>query len=229
MTQFGKACALPILFLGLGAPVAWSATAAEVKAAVEAQFTVTTRTMMGSVKAPGTVLVVQQDGIRGTKPSAFMKPSIIRGGKLTSVGGGGVILGGNKGHSLKAGERVLLYGVKAVAESVVLLIATVETFDVVDQGSTVSVPFEAAVGFQYDGGVAGVPLATIVSDIGLWFKTEKDSASANTKTIGLGQTPEQVIAILGAPEKKIELGQKAIYIYKDLKVVFMKGKVSDVE
>jgi hypothetical protein len=47
-------------------------------------------------------------------------------------------------------------------------------------------------------------------------------------TIQSGQTPEQVQAVLGDPEKKVDLGSKMIYVYKSLKVTFVNGKVSDV-
>jgi hypothetical protein len=48
-------------------------------------------------------------------------------------------------------------------------------------------------------------------------------------TVALGQTPDQVTAILGSPKQVIDLGAKQIYKYSDMKVVFMNGKVSDVE
>ncbi len=44
-----------------------------------------------------------------------------------------------------------------------------------------------------------------------------------------GQTPEQVKAALGNPEKIVNLGAKMMYVYKDIKVTFLNGKVSDVE
>jgi hypothetical protein len=44
-----------------------------------------------------------------------------------------------------------------------------------------------------------------------------------------GQTPDQVKASLGTPEKIVSLGSKQIYVYKDLKVTFLNGKVSDVQ
>ena len=49
------------------------------------------------------------------------------------------------------------------------------------------------------------------------------------QTIQLGQTPDQVLAALGQPDKIVNLGTKQIYVYKDLKVTFLKGKVSDVQ
>jgi hypothetical protein len=48
-------------------------------------------------------------------------------------------------------------------------------------------------------------------------------------TIALGQTVDQVTAGMGAPTKVIDLGTKKIYVYKDMKVTFKAGKVTDVE
>ena len=44
-----------------------------------------------------------------------------------------------------------------------------------------------------------------------------------------GQTPDQVKATLGQPDKIVNFGSKQIFIYKDLKVTFLNGKVSDVQ
>jgi hypothetical protein len=49
------------------------------------------------------------------------------------------------------------------------------------------------------------------------------------QTIQLGQTSDQVLAALGQPEKIVNLGAKQIYVYKDLKITFLKGKVADVQ
>ena len=50
-----------------------------------------------------------------------------------------------------------------------------------------------------------------------------------TKTIALGQTKDEVVAILGPPQKMVNLGTKEIYFYPDMKVVFISGKVADVQ
>jgi hypothetical protein len=44
-----------------------------------------------------------------------------------------------------------------------------------------------------------------------------------------GQTPDQVKAAIGTPDKIVNLGTKQIYVYKDIKVTFVNGKVSDVQ
>jgi hypothetical protein len=52
---------------------------------------------------------------------------------------------------------------------------------------------------------------------------------AQPESIEMGMTPDQVVAAMGQPDKKVNLGTKQIYVYKDLKVTFMNGKVSDVQ
>ena len=48
-------------------------------------------------------------------------------------------------------------------------------------------------------------------------------------TIAVGQTMDQVTTAFGAPLKVAKLGAKTIFYYKDMKVTFTNGKVTDVE
>ena len=50
-----------------------------------------------------------------------------------------------------------------------------------------------------------------------------------TKSIEVGQTKAQVEAILGKPDKTVKVGTKEIYQYKDLKVTFVNGKMTDAQ
>ena len=52
---------------------------------------------------------------------------------------------------------------------------------------------------------------------------------AEPQTIQLGMSTDQVQGALGKPEKIFNLGTKQIYVYKDVKVTFLNGKVSDVQ
>jgi hypothetical protein len=52
---------------------------------------------------------------------------------------------------------------------------------------------------------------------------------AATPTVSLGQTPEQVVAILGQPLRKDKAGTRDMYFYKDMKVTFLNGKVKDIQ
>jgi cytoskeletal protein RodZ len=54
-------------------------------------------------------------------------------------------------------------------------------------------------------------------------------SSTQPVTIALGQTIAQVIANLGPPKRIANLGSKQIYVYNDMKITFVNGKVTDVE
>ncbi len=56
-----------------------------------------------------------------------------------------------------------------------------------------------------------------------------DEPPAPPKSIDLGQTKDQVIAAFGQPQRTAKVGAKEIFFYKDLKVTFTGGKVSDVQ
>jgi hypothetical protein len=54
-------------------------------------------------------------------------------------------------------------------------------------------------------------------------------ADSPPPTIAIGQTRDQVTAAFGQPVRIAKLGVKEIYYYKDMKVTFTNGKVSNVD
>jgi hypothetical protein len=58
---------------------------------------------------------------------------------------------------------------------------------------------------------------------------QAEQPAAEPASIEKGMTTDQVEAAMGKPEKKVTLGTKQIYYYKDMKVIFLSGKVSDVQ
>ena len=46
------------------------------------------------------------------------------------------------------------------------------------------------------------------------------AAPAAKNPLTVGQTPDEVIAILGQPVNIVDMGTKKIYVFKDLKVTF---------
>jgi len=56
-----------------------------------------------------------------------------------------------------------------------------------------------------------------------------DAPAADPVSIEKGMSIDEVVGAMGQPEKKVSLGVKQIYYYKDMKVIFMSGKVSDVQ
>ena len=55
------------------------------------------------------------------------------------------------------------------------------------------------------------------------------AAPAETKTIALGQTKDEVVQSFGQPTKVVQLGKKEIDYYTDMKVTFTNNKVTNVE
>lgn len=58
---------------------------------------------------------------------------------------------------------------------------------------------------------------------------QQQQAQAEPATIQMGMTTDQVQGSLGQPSKVVNLGPKQIYVYKDLKVTFLNGRVVDVQ
>ena len=59
--------------------------------------------------------------------------------------------------------------------------------------------------------------------------TAATSAAPGPATVTRGQTIDQVVAAIGQPDKKFDGAGKTIYFYKDFKITFTGGKVSDVQ
>jgi len=58
---------------------------------------------------------------------------------------------------------------------------------------------------------------------------QQQQQQAEPQNIEKGMTTDQVESAMGKPEKIVNLGLKKIYVYKDLKVTFLNGKVFDVQ
>jgi hypothetical protein len=80
-------------------------------------------------------------------------------------------------------------------------------------------------GAQQQGGGQAAPQDTAAQP----QAAPQDQPPAEPTSIDKGMTPDQVQAALGKPDKIVNLGSKQIYVYKDLKVTFLNGKVSDVQ
>ena len=52
---------------------------------------------------------------------------------------------------------------------------------------------------------------------------------ASDTTITPGMTTDEVAKAMGEPQKKVTFGQKSLWTYKGMQVVFENGKVTDVK
>lgn len=86
-------------------------------------------------------------------------------------------------------------------------------------------------------GIALLIVGGIISAIGysLFTSTQPTQLAPTVtytdspKRVELGNTPDEVQSSLGQPDKIINLGARVTHVYKDMKVIYVDGKVSDVQ
>ena len=76
--------------------------------------------------------------------------------------------------------------------------------------------------FGVDGvpGAAGQPTAVASS---------QPATAAPPPTITIGESSTLVLQAMGMPQQMIDLGKKKTYIYKNMKIIFVDDKVTDVQ
>lgn len=237
--------ALSLLLLLIPAGTSYAVSGDEIKSAVVSRYRVTTNDLLGNLKEPGTILVVQKPGLKADRPFKLFNSNLVVNRQVASVGGGSLALRGDFDGYLKAGDRLYLYGVRTGENYVELELFTAKSFSVSGSGLRGPVPLQANTRFRYDAGLAAVSAGQIMADIDAWFGPG-DSATAGAGPMGgtitqsgakekpagtvrLGQSESEVTKILGQPDKKILLGAKSVFVYGKLKVVFIDGKVTDAE
>jgi hypothetical protein len=157
--------------------------------------------------------------------------------------GFGVALLGQNTRQLTIGEKVYITKIDVHTKNDKIMLTIVEC----DPCNGVQQPtsYKSAVVFQFPKDylskadpsqikdVISLVLAPDASGQQQEAETQQEQAPDQTvpppQTIQLGQTIDQVKTALGQPEKIVDLGQKQIYVYKDLKITFVNGKVADVQ
>ena len=204
------------------------------KETLESSYPLTKRATLSPdrITQQGVILVINKAGI-AADPSSDLRYSetFVRNGAVGEQGGAtSAVFSKENTRVFKPGERVYVTDIKVGDDHVMLLLLSLDMFDVVKKGSTKQTRYKGALIFKFDNGyLSTADPAKIKQAISEVVSTEAEAATANTKTIELGQTPEQVETILGKPGKIVNLGQKITYIYPDMKVVFVDGKVADVQ
>ena len=201
----------------------------EITAAVERKYQLTARSnFSGQVTQPGTVLYVSHEGLQANKPAGFMKATIIKDGEVEKLGGGS-LFPGDAGKTLSVGEEMYLYRVQVTKKVVNAFLGTVESHSMQVGGKMKMKPYQLALQFKYSEGISGIDASRVLDDIAKFFSTDREVAASDDDTLRLGQTPDQVVGVMGPPKRKVDLGGKLIYSYDDLKITFENGVVVNVE
>ncbi len=211
-----------------------------------------------TVVDPGTVLDVQKGGLLGVAPQiSVFCPSKFQDGDLKGPNGFCAGMVKQSSRYLQVGTKVYptKIDVNLDKDKVSIQVMECDSCNGVQQPSF----YKSEVVFQFaKGSLRGTSVSQVEDTISqvLAIASGGDSQQQNNQgaqnqdtgqggggggqaqqqgpppepqQIEKGQTADQVKAALGNPEKIVNLGAKQIYVYKDLKVTFLNGKVSDVQ
>jgi hypothetical protein len=177
-----------------------------------------------SIKVPGAVLTVRQAGIPAAS-GIMIRFARVRNGQITNPQSGPRV---GVAYVCKIGEQLYVRDVDVDDDKIDFTLVTVESIQGAVNGADPEQRYAVAIRFEFDKGfLATAGLEQITKAISPVLVTHSQVMS--TKTIELGQTFEQVEAVLGKPDTVAKLGDKTTYVYKALKVVFTAGKVTDVQ
>jgi len=180
----------------------------------------------------GTVVVVRKNGITADLSSdARYSLTKVTDGAIAEQGGAiSAIFAKERSRVFKTGERLFVTDIDVYDDGVMLKLMTCESFDINDKGTTKQQRYKGAVKFMYaKGSGPTLDAAGLKALIDPVLLPELEASAVNTTTIALGQSRSQVEELLGKPERIVDLGVKITYVYKDMKVIFVDGKVADVQ
>jgi hypothetical protein len=180
------------------------------------------------VTSPGAIYVVTQEGVLGDlADDATVMVTKVQDGRVLQPGG---IFGKATSRPFKQGEKVFIRDISVKEDAVLIQVLSTETFSVNQKGSTQQSRYKGALRFEIPPRLLSQMRAEefkpLVSKV---IRLDSDTGNGGPKTIELGQSIAQVESVLGQPSTVVKLGGKTIYSYKDMKVVFVNGRVSDVQ
>ena len=187
------------------------------------------KTDYNRITAPGAILAVRVPGIYAdvaNTEDAIVNTNVANG-QVSQATGFSAAFGSNTGHSrtLNPNEKVYVTDVLVKRDAVQLELLTVDVTTLADGQGT---RYRAELNVKLPGLDTMTPddvkktIDTVVADPAV-------ASAVESKTVKLGMSPDEVRKSLGNPDKIVDLGSKQVFIYKDMKVIFMDGKVSDVQ
>ena len=181
------------------------------------------------ITQPGAVLAVRVPGIYAdiANTKNVIVNTNLTDGKLTQATGFAAAFGGSTGRSrtLAPNEKVYVTMITVRKDSVLMELLTT---DVTTLGDGQGTRYRAELNIKLPNLDTMTPEA-VEKTIGNVITDPATASAVESKTIKLGMTPDDVKKSLGNPDKIVDLGPKQVYIYKDMKVIFLNSQVSDVQ
>lgn len=227
--------------------------------ALEKKYVVTQTTSdAAQITKDGTTMSMKCAGVYSVPSSLMMKPdNKVVDGKVQAPGTlvrfSLVKMGA---HVLQTGDKVYITKIEGKSEMtgdlIKLTLMTVDALDV--SGSDAKKKYDAYVSFKFKKGYLDeTPPEQVEQTIESVLAPEEAPAPAPAAaqpqahaapppaapapaapagpppTISMGESSTEVLQAMGMPLQMIDLGKKKTYVYKNMKIVFLNDKVSDVQ
>ena len=205
------------------------------------------------IAQPGSVLLVQMNGMFASPLNEFAFTNTYKDGRIKRSVASTLIHDAKTSRELQVGEKVYLLKTEVKDSGIVFSVQSCiacdgSEVDLVQMAYRASLTFQFPKGylettdfaqiqrtvgqvfaFADGGGAVAQPNIDPVPQVSQPAPQPRPVQQAEPVRIALGQTVDEVTASLGQPDKVVDLGSKKIYFYRDLKVTFLDGKVSDVQ
>jgi len=187
------------------------------------------KTDYNRITQPGVTLAVRLPGIYAdvaNTQDAIVNTNFANG-QVSQATGFAAAFGSNTGHSrtLNPNEKVYVTDILVKRDAVQLELLTVDVTTLADGLGT---RYRAELNVKIPGIDAMTPedvkkaIDTVIADPAV-------ASAVQSKTVKLGMSADDVKQSLGNPDKIVDLGAKLVFIYRDMKVILIDGKVSDVQ
>ena len=181
------------------------------------------------ITQPGAILAVRLPGIYADMANTqnVIVNTNYQNGQLTEATGFTAAFGGNTGHSrtLAPNEKVYVTQITVKRDAVLMELLTVDVTTLAEGQGT---RYRAELNVKLPGLDTMTP-EDVKKTIDNVIADPAVASAVQSKTIKLGMSPDEVKQSLGNPDKIVDLGTKQVYVYKDMKVVFLNNQVSDVQ
>jgi hypothetical protein len=185
------------------------------------------------ITQPGIVLSVRIPGIYAdvadTK-QAIVATNIADGQATQQRGFLASMSNTKQARQLSPKETVYVTKLDVKGDTVHFELLTENTTAVSVYGSTTQERYRSEVVFHFPAGsLAAMDPGDVKKVIDAALLDTSAPEPVVSKTIKIGMSTDEVKQSLGNPEKIVDLGEKQIYVYKDMKVIFKSNQVADVD
>ena len=190
---------------------------------------VTFKTDYNRITKPGTILAVRVPGIyadQANTEDAIVNTNVVNG-QVSQATGFSAAFGSSTANSrtLNANEKVYVTDILVKRDAVQVELLTVDTTTLADGRGT---RYRAELNVKLPG-LDNMTAEEVKKAIDTVVTDPASASAVESKTVKLGMSTDDVKKALGNPAKVVDLGAKQVYVYSDMKVIFMDGKVSDVQ